>query len=159
MGPGPDALDGAVAGRSVWGLVGVKGEFRQVSGAGVVSATGEVSGSFTVVAASIDTKNRKRDSHLRSTHFLGSDSFPHIEFSVERLGWSSDGPTLEGTLRARDKTRALKLPVDLSALGDDAVQLDAAAVIDRTDFGITRNPLGMASRKNAISVRAVFTRL
>ena len=145
--------------RSVWGLVGVRGEFKQVSGAGVVSATGEVSGSFTVVAASIDTKNHKRDSHLRSADFLDSDTFPHILFSVERLSWSSDGAALEGTLRARDKTRALKLPVVVRALGNDAVQLDAAAVIDRADFGMTRNPLGMASRKNAIAAQAVFTRL
>jgi polyisoprenoid-binding protein YceI len=145
--------------RSVWGLVEVRGEFTRLSGAGVISAAGEVSGTFTVVAASIDTKNHKRDSHLRSADFLDSDRYPQIVCSVERLSWAGEGATLDATLRARDQTRALTLPVVVSAFGDDVVQLDAAAVIDRADFGITRNPLGMASRKNAIAVTAVFNRL
>jgi hypothetical protein len=41
----------------ILGLVPVNGVFREVTGQGTVSPTGEVSGAITVVAASIDTEN------------------------------------------------------------------------------------------------------
>jgi hypothetical protein len=47
----------------MWGLAPVKGVFREVSGNGTVSPDGEVSGTVTVTAASIDTKNTRRDTH------------------------------------------------------------------------------------------------
>jgi polyisoprenoid-binding protein YceI len=51
------------------GLVPVNGVFREVSENGAVSADGEVSGTVTVAAASIDTNNTRRDAHLRSADF------------------------------------------------------------------------------------------
>ena len=45
--------------KSVWGLVPVKGTFGQVSGEGVISPAGVISGSIRVASASIDTKNKK----------------------------------------------------------------------------------------------------
>jgi polyisoprenoid-binding protein YceI len=42
--------------RSMWGLAPVNGVFREVSGNGIVSPDGEVSGTVTVTAASIDTR-------------------------------------------------------------------------------------------------------
>jgi polyisoprenoid-binding protein YceI len=45
----------------IMALVPVNGVFREVSGTGTVSADGEVSGILTVAAASIDTKNTRRD--------------------------------------------------------------------------------------------------
>ena len=53
--------------RSVWGLAPVKGAFREVTGKGAVSPAGEVTGTITVGSASVDTKNSKRDAHLRSS--------------------------------------------------------------------------------------------
>src|ERR1700722_12340882 len=52
--------------KSMWGLASVKGVFRDVTGSGTVSAAGDVAGTITVAAASVDTKNKKRDEHLRS---------------------------------------------------------------------------------------------
>ena len=40
----------------MWGLAPVNGVFREVSGNGIVSPDGEVSGTVTVTAASIDTR-------------------------------------------------------------------------------------------------------
>ena len=64
--------------KSMWGLVPVKGVFRQVSGKGSVLADGQVSGIVTVAAASIDTKNKRRDTHLRSADFFDSQTHPQI---------------------------------------------------------------------------------
>src|SRR6266404_4886254 len=68
--------------KSVWGLAPVKGTFREVAGNGTVSPEGQVSGIITVAAASIDTKNKKRDTHLRSAEFFDSDTHPHITIRV-----------------------------------------------------------------------------
>ena len=56
--------------RSMWGLVPVNGVFREVRGHGTVSADGRVSGTVAVAAASIDTRNTRRDTHLRSADFF-----------------------------------------------------------------------------------------
>src|SRR6266567_2540175 len=55
---------------SVWGLVPVRGIFRQVTGNGTVSAAGDATGTITVAARSVDTKNNRRDEHLRSADFF-----------------------------------------------------------------------------------------
>ena len=47
----------------ICGLIPVKGAFGQVTGHGTVSPAGEVSGTITVAAASVETKNAKRDKH------------------------------------------------------------------------------------------------
>ena len=62
--------------RSVWGLAPVNGVFREVSGSGAISKDGSASGTLTVAAASIDTGNIQRDTHLRSADFFDSANHP-----------------------------------------------------------------------------------
>src|SRR5215216_6415985 len=71
--------------RAMWGLVEVNGVFRGVSGNGTVSPDGEVSGTLTVAAASIDTRNTRRDTHLRSADFFDSGNYPDITFTAEAV--------------------------------------------------------------------------
>src|SRR6478672_5690673 len=46
------------------GLVPVRGVFRQVTGDDTVSAADDVTGTITVAARSVYTKNKRRDEHL-----------------------------------------------------------------------------------------------
>lgn len=62
--------------RRMWGLGPVNGVFREVTGNGTVSADGEVSGTIAATAASIDTKNTRHDTQLRSADFLASGNHP-----------------------------------------------------------------------------------
>ena len=142
--------------KSMWGLAPVKGVFREVSGQGTVSPSGEVSGTITVAAASIDTKNNKRDTHLRSDDFFDTDNTPRITFSVDRLTPSGDGVTVTGSLTVRGRTRPVSFPAKVSVFGGDEVWLDAEVKVNRDDFGLTWNQLGMASMNNTITVHAVF---
>jgi len=144
--------------KSMWGLAPVKGVFADVTGDGVLSEEGRISGRITVVAASIDTRNTKRDVHLRSADFLDSDTHPHIVFAAERITPAGDQATVAGTLQIRGRTRPITFPATITASGDDEVRIEAEIQIDRSDFGLTWNQLGMASMKNTITVSAVFVR-
>jgi len=154
-------LDGAkstigLRSRSIWGLAPVKGVFGQVAGHGTVSPAGEVSGTITVDAGSVETKNAKRDKHLRSADFFLADTFPHITFNVDRLQPSGEGVTVIGQLTVRGRTRPVTFPARVSVVGSGEVQLDAEVTVNRADFGLTWNQWGMVSMKNTISVHAVF---
>jgi polyisoprenoid-binding protein YceI len=148
----------ALRSRSMWGLASVTGTFGQVSGEAVVSADGTAAGTITVGSASIDTKVSKRDAHLRSAEFFDSDTHPDIVFTAQQVALTDDGATVTGSLQVRGRTLPLSFPVTVSTPGDEAVRLDAEVVVDRSDFGLTWNQLGMASMKNTLTIRAVFTR-
>jgi polyisoprenoid-binding protein YceI len=90
---------------SMWGLAPVKGVFRQVAGNGTVTPDGDVTGTITVTAASIDTKTKKRDQHLRSADFFDVDNYPLITFAVHQVKPSGSGVTVVGSLTVRGRTR------------------------------------------------------
>jgi len=144
--------------KSVWGLVSVKGTFQQVSGSATISGAGEVSGTITVAAASVDTKNKKRDTHLRSADFFESEKYPDITVQVNRITPDGDGVSVAGTLTVRDQTRPVSFPATVSAASGSEVQLDAELQVDRSDYGLTWNQLGMSSTHNTLTVHAVFTK-
>lgn len=144
--------------RAMWGLAPVSGVFGEVSGNGTVSPDGEVSGTVTVAAASIDTKNTRRDTHLRSADFFDSGNHPDITFTADGIRPSGQGATVTGALTVRGRTRPLSFDAAASVSGDGEIWLDAEAHINRAGFGLTWNQMGMASMHNTLTIRAVFTR-
>ena len=141
----------------MWGLAPVKGVFRRVAGSGTVSEAGEVSGTFTVAAGSIDTNNKKRDEHLRSADFFDVAQHPDIAISVDNLALGNEGITLMGSLAIRGRTRPLSFDADVF-IADDELWLDGEVRVNRAEFGLTWNRMGMGSMTNVITVHAVFTR-
>jgi polyisoprenoid-binding protein YceI len=144
--------------KSMAGLVRVNGIFGAVTGHATVSPDGEVSGTLTVATASIDTKNTRRDSHLRTTDFFDSANYPDITFSAEGIRPSGRGVAVTGALTVRDRTRPVSFDAAASGQGDGVIWLDAEVRINRADFGLTWNQLGMISMNNTLAIHAVFTR-
>ena len=89
------------------GVIPVKGIFREVSGSGTVSPDGMATGTLLVAAASIDTQNPRRDTHLRSADFFDSDSHPDISFTADDIRPSAQGVAVTGALTIRGRTRPL----------------------------------------------------
>lgn len=143
---------------SVFGLVPVNGVFREVSAAGTVSPEGTVSGTVTVAAASIDTKNAKRDTHLRSADFFDSANHRDITFTAASVSLSDRAVAVTGALTVRDRTRRVSFNAAAALHGVGEIWLDAEVRINRADFGLTWNLAGMASMKNALFIHAVFRR-
>jgi polyisoprenoid-binding protein YceI len=142
----------------VIGLLPVNGSFSEVSGNGTVSPDGAVSGTVTVAAASIDTKNTRRDTHLRSADFFDSGNHPDITFTVDGIRLSAQGAAVTGALTVRGRRRPLSFAAAASAHGDGEIWLDAEVHINRADFGLTWNLLGTTSMHSALPIHAVFTR-
>ena len=143
--------------RHTWGLRPLRGVFRQVSGNGTVTKAGDVSGVITVAAESVDTKNPQRDKHLRSADFFDVARYPDITFSVEGVSPAADGVTVAGSLTVRETSRPVSFGAAVSG-GDSEVTFDAEVPVNRTDYGLTFNQLGMMGTRNTITIHAVFTK-
>jgi len=123
----------------------VRGTFGTVSG----TVTGDPANpreaviEVTIDARSIDTRNAKRDDHLRGPDFLDVDRFPTISFRSTRIEPAGEGEfrvtgdlTLHGTtkpivLEVRDLTPPIKDPFGKTRAG-----AHATTTIDRKAFGI-----------------------
>jgi polyisoprenoid-binding protein YceI len=140
------------------GLASINGVFRQATGHGTVTADGDASGVITVAAGSIDTKNNKRDKHLRSADFFDVASHPDITFAADGITPANEGVRITGSLTVRDRTRPVSFDAKVSA-ADGEVRLDGEIQVNRADFGLTWNMMGIASMDNTIVVHAIFTRL
>jgi len=151
--------------RSMWGLVPVKGTFTKMEGAGTVSPTGEVTGRIELAADSLDTKNARRDTHLRSQDFFHVEKYPAINFTLDKLAPAAtpdtpaaDSLTVEGTLTVREASRPITFPATAILAADGEVALDATVQVDRSHHDLTWNMLGMLSTHNTVTIHAVFTK-
>jgi polyisoprenoid-binding protein YceI len=142
----------------ILGLAPVNGLFRQVTGTGTITPAGEVSGAITVAAASIDTENTQRDTHLRSADFFDSENYPDITFTLEGIRPSGQGVTVTGTLSVRDRARPVTFDGTTAIQGHGEAWLDAEVHINRADFGLTWNLMGLVSMNNTLTIHAVFTK-
>ncbi len=144
--------------RHTWGLRPLHGVFHQVTGHGTVSPSGEVTGTIAVAAGSIDTKNKTRDKHLRSADFFDVANYPDITFTAGQVTPSDNGFTVTGQLRVRDRAKPASFDAVVSGFDGAEVRLDGELRVNRADFGLTWNRMGIASMDNTVIVHAVFTR-
>ena len=142
--------------RHTWGLRPLHGAFRQVTGNGTVTAAGDVSGVITVTARSIDTKNPIRTS-LRSADFFDIATHPDLTFTVDGVSLADESVRVTGRLTVRGRTRPASFDAKVST-AEGEVWLDGELQVNRGDFGLTWNRMGIASMDNTIVVHAVFTR-
>jgi polyisoprenoid-binding protein YceI len=163
-GPGSLQLDPAgstvsISHKTIWGLVTVRGSFTKLSGSAEILADGSARGRIEVEAASVDTKNAKRDKHLRSADFFNADKHPQIVVDVaQAAAQGNDGVTTTGTLTVAGQTRPLTLTAKITEATDQAITLRADAEIDRADFGMDWNQLGMVKGTAHVSVVARYVR-
>jgi polyisoprenoid-binding protein YceI len=74
----PARSSAALRSKSVWGLVTVRGSFGELTGHAEILPGGAARGRLEIGAASLDTKNAKRDRHLASADFFNAAEHPSI---------------------------------------------------------------------------------
>ncbi|HEX3795708.1 MAG TPA: YceI family protein [Acidimicrobiales bacterium] len=142
--------------KAVW-VVKVKGTFKALEGSGTVAADGGVSGTIVVDAASVNTKNKKRDDHLRTADFFEVATYPTLEFVVSDAQLSEAGQVLiPGSLTIHGVTKPVTFAADLSVSGD-AATVSAEVDIDRSAWGLTWAKMG-AGLANHVVIKAHFVK-
>ena len=143
----------------MWGIAPVKGRFTEFNGDGQITDTRTIFGRIDIHTASLDTKIAKRDKHLRSAEYFDSARFPDISVVVTGAE-AIDGDSVE--LRAQLTVKITTAPLPLRAMvardADGAVRLSAHTTIDRKDFGVDGNTVGMVTDNVTISGDVVFRR-
>ena len=98
-----------------------------------------------VDVASIDTREEKRDAHLRSDDFFSAEKFPKMNFRSKRVEPAGAGRyKLVGELTIRDTTREITLDVEQTGGGKDPwgnqrLGFTAKATINRSEWGLKWN--------------------
>lgn len=145
--------------KSMWGLVPVKGRFTEFSGQGQLAAPQTASGHVEIKAASLRTGIRRRDEHLHSADFFEAEKFPDISVVVSSAdAVNGDSLDLRAQLTVRGTTKPLTLHTTVNPVGDGGMRLSTKATVNRHDFGVDGNMLGMIGDSATISGDLVFRR-
>jgi polyisoprenoid-binding protein YceI len=155
----PAASAVSIAHKTFWGMGTVRGSFTRLSGSAEILPDGSGRGRLEIDAASIDTKNGKRDEHLRSKDFFNAGEHPQIVVELPQAArQGADGVATSGTLTVAGQARQLTLSARVTEATGEAITLAADAEIDRADFGMRWNQLGMIKGKAHVSVIARFVK-
>lgn len=128
-------------------ITNVRGEFHKVTGEATYDPERAEAAklSVSVEVASINTRDEKRDAHLRSPDFFDVEKFPTMTFTSKAVRKRGDGLEIVGDLTIRGTTRELTLAVEeVTAEGTDPwgnrrIGASASAKIKRSDFGMKWN--------------------
>lgn len=126
--------------RHFWGLMTVKGRFERFEGKFDLRVEPAVE--LTIDAASLTTKNKRRDQHLRSADFFDVEHHPEVRF-VSDTAVAADGTLkLAGRLVAAGKELPLELQATIHS-EDDELEINAETEADYRLLGMTWSPAGM----------------
>ena len=157
------ATTGAAGGQTVWKIdpshsvvefavkhmmfATVKGRFAAFAGEVVTHPDDPTEGSvsFSIDADSIDTRDEKRDEHLRSNDFFGAGDHPTLVFTSTRVE-HVPGPTFKvhGDLTIKGVTRPVVLEATFNGSGvnpwgQTVASWSATTEIDREEWGMNFN--------------------
>jgi polyisoprenoid-binding protein YceI len=125
----------------------VRGEFQKVSGEAYYDPQRPEATrlSASIDVASINTREEKRDAHLRSADFFDVESHPTMTFVSRSARRRGDGLEVVGDLTIRGTTREVTLAVEditseqTDPWGNPRVGASARTKIRRSDFGMRWN--------------------
>jgi polyisoprenoid-binding protein YceI len=142
-----------------WGLLSVKGRFTDVNGDGQVTGKGAIFGRLDIQVASLRTGIRKRDEHLRSADFFDAERFPWISVVVTAVEPATgNAADLRATFTIKGVTAPVPLPVRIAQLNDGSVRVSAKTEVDRAQFDVSWNRLGMVGKTATVLADAYFVR-
>ena len=98
---------------------------------------------FSVDATTIDTKDEKRDEHLKSGDFFDVANNPTMTFKSTGVSGAGNSLEVTGDLTLRGTTKSITIPVEFA--GSAATPMGKKAgfstefTIDRTEYGVSWN--------------------
>jgi polyisoprenoid-binding protein YceI len=128
-------------------ITNVKGRFGKFEGTVEYDPAHPELSSFeaTLDASSIDTRDEKRDAHLRSADFFDVENHGKLTFKSREVTKTSDGFTAAGDLTIRGITKPITLEIEgptaphADPWGNTRIGATAHAKINRKDWGLNWN--------------------
>jgi len=120
----------------------VPGGFLQFAGTVDYDPAKPEAGSVTVTidAASISTRNERRDNHLRSADFFDVETFSTLVFeSTKVVKGEGNALTVEGNLTMHGVTKPVTLAAAYLGSNERTAGFEATGTVNRKDFGIVWN--------------------
>jgi len=136
------------------GLSTVRGSFGQVTGEldlDPADAT-KARGTVRIDIGSIDTRDDKRDAHLRSPDFFHAEQHPEMVFEVTSVTpKKGDAYRVAGNLTIRGVTRPVELEAEATEptrdpWGNERIGVTLTGKLNREDWGLTWNMVLEAGR-------------
>ena len=120
--------------------------------------------SILMKPASINTRNKQRDAHLRAAVYLDADRYPDIRFESTKVERGTDRDTLRVTGALTIKGASKEIVVDVNEIdrscspsGEHVEYYTATTALDRRDFKIDAMPL-VIGRRLDITINLQATR-
>jgi polyisoprenoid-binding protein YceI len=124
----------------------VRGTFHDAVGEGFFDASNPSASRFsvTIQAASIDTGNADRDTHLKSNDFFEMDTYPTITFTSTAVSGSDEQYTVTGDLTLKGITKSITFDLELSGpskdpFGFERIGLEGSVQVNRKDWNLSWN--------------------
>jgi polyisoprenoid-binding protein YceI len=125
----------------------VRGEFGMVAGTVTYDPANPRAASVdaTVDVATIQTREKDRDEHLRSAEFFDAARFPTMRFVSTGIKTRRGGLEVRGDLTIHGATRPVTWnvdgpsPVSVDASGNERIEASATTKVKRSAFGMTWN--------------------
>lgn len=140
--------------RHFYGLMTVKGHFERYEGTLDLSSRPAVS--LTVEADSLDTARKQRDKHLRSDDFFDVAEHPEIRFEADAADLDGQDLKLRGLLYAAGKHVPVQAEATVTLVGDEH-EIEATALVDHRELGMTWSPAGILRAPSKLVVRGRLT--
>jgi polyisoprenoid-binding protein YceI len=141
--------------RHFYGLMTVKGRFTSYEGTLELRAQPAVE--LTIESASLDTKQKRRDEHLRSADFFDVENHPQVRFVSDSAALARDRLTVLGRLHAAGKDIPLELDATVRPV-DGGLEIEAETHADHRELGMTWSPLGILRAPSKLIVRGRLIR-
>lgn len=99
----------------------------------------------TIEAASINTREEQRDTHLKSADFFDVEAFPSLTFKSVSVSSAGGELKVTGNLTVKDVTKEVVLTLDgptdelKDPYGNLKIGVSATTTVKRKDFGLNWN--------------------
>ena len=142
--------------RILYGLMTVSGRFDRYEGTLDLSSRPAIS--LSIEADSLNTNHKRRDKHLRSAAFFDAANHPRVRFEADAADLDSETMRVRGLLYAAGKHVPVEADVTVTAVGDE-LEVEATALADQRELGMTWSALGMVRAPSRLVVRGRLVRV
>jgi len=99
---------------------------------------------ISIDVSSVDTRDEKRDNHLRSADFFDSENHPAITFKSDKVTKKGDGYVASGTLVLHGVSKKVDIPFVLNGpiqnpWGQTVIGIELEYKMNRKDYGLEWN--------------------